>query len=362
MFYLFLYPLRDYVSLFNVFKYITFRAVSASVTAFLISVLLGPIVIKWLTQANITNLIKREHAEKIHSFYAGKVAVPTMGGVLIVGSVFISNLIWGNLQNYFMLLALVVLVWFGSIGFLDDWLKLKMKNTRGLPSRIKLLGQLTLGMVVGLILYWDTSFSQSLYVPFFKNVMLPLGIFFIPFIILVLVGTSNALNLTDGLDGLAVGCLGFAAGAFSILTYLAGRTDFAQYLGIPYVLGASELSVFCASLVGASVGFLWYNSYPATVMMGDTGSLALGGALGIVAILIKSELVLLLVGGIFVWEALSVIIQVFSFKVFKRRVFLMSPFHHHLQLLGWPESKVTIRLWIIAFILALVGLSTLKLR
>jgi len=360
--YFFLYPLRDSVSLFNVFKYITFRAVGASVTAFLLSIFLGPFVIKWLMQANITNFVKREHAEKIHSFYAGKVAVPTMGGVLIVGSILCSNLIWGNLQNRFMLLSLLVLIWFGLIGFLDDWLKLKMKNSRGLPSRVKLLGQLTLGIAIGLLLYKDPSFPSLLYVPFFKGVMLPLGIAFVPFVILVLVGTSNALNLTDGLDGLAVGCLAFAAGAFSVLTYLAGRIDFAQYLGIPFVPGSAELSVFCASLVGASVGFLWYNSYPATVMMGDTGSLALGGALGIVAIFIKSELVLLLIGGIFVWEALSVMIQVFSFKIFKKRVFLMSPFHHHLQLMGWPESKVTIRLWIVAFILALVGLSTLKLR
>ena len=192
--------------------------------------------------------------------------------------------------------------------------------------------------------------------------MVPLGIWFIPFILLVIVGSSNALNLTDGLDGLAIGCLAFSAGAFSILTYLAGRADFARYLGIPFVPGAGELAVFCASLVGAAAGFLWYNCYPANLMMGDIGSLPLGGALGIVAILIKSELVLLMVGGIFVWEALSVMIQVFSFRVFGKRVFLMSPFHHHLQLKGWPESKVTIRLWIVAFILALVGLSTLKLR
>lgn len=362
MFYLFLYPLRDIFSVLNVFKYITFRAVSASVTAFLISILLGPLVIKWLSQANITNLVKREHAEKIHSLYAAKMAVPTMGGVLIVGSILISNLLWGNLQNYFMVWALVVLVWFGLIGFVDDWLKLKMKNTRGLPSRVKLLGQLTLGLLIGFVLYHDAHFSKLLYVPFFKTAVIPLGMAFIPFIVIVLIGTSNALNLTDGLDGLAVGCLAFAAGAFSILTYLSGRIDYAEYLGIPFVMGASELAVFCASLVGASVGFLWYNSYPATVMMGDTGSLALGGGLGIVAIFIKSELVLLLVGGVFVWEALSVMIQVSSFKLFKRRVFLMSPFHHHLQLMGWPESKVTIRLWIIAFILALVGLSTLKLR
>ena len=362
MFYHFLYPLSDYSFFFNVFKYITFRAVGASVTAFLLSIFLGPLVIQWLSKLSVVNANKREHADKIHQFYASKGSVPTMGGVLIVGAILISNLLWGNLGNKFLLLALSVILWFGAIGFIDDLLKLKRKNSRGLSSLIKLIGQLILGMAIGTFLYWDPAFSESLYIPFVKGLSLMLGIGFIPFVVLVLVGSSNALNLTDGLDGLAVGCLVFASGAFSILTYLAGRFDFAQYLGIPFIAGAGELAVFCASLVGAGVGFLWYNSYPATVMMGDTGSLSLGGGLGIVAILIKSELVLLIVGGIFVWEALSVMIQVFSFRVFKKRVFLMSPYHHHLQLKGWPESKVTIRLWIVAFILALVGLSTLKLR
>ena len=362
MFYHLLYPLSDLSIFFNVFKYITFRAVGASVTAFLLSLILGPWVIRWLTKLSVVNAVNREYAEKIHTFYASKGAVPTMGGILIVGSLLISNLLWGNLSNKFLLLALLVVIWFGSIGFIDDILKLKRKNARGLSALVKLTGQLTLGLGIGVWLYLDPTFSEKLYIPFFKQVMISLGIWFIPFVVLVLVGSSNSLNLTDGLDGLAIGCLSFAAGAFAILTYLAGRADFARYLGIPFVAGSSELAVFCASLVGAGVGFLWYNSYPATVMMGDTGSLSLGGGLGVVAILIKSELVLLVVGGIFVWEALSVMIQVFSYRIFGKRVFLMSPFHHHLQLMGWPESKVTIRLWIIAFILALIGLSTLKLR
>lgn len=362
MFYYFLYPLKDYSIFFNIFKYITFRAVGASVTAFLLSLFLGPLVVKWLAKLSVVNATKREYAEKIHSFYAEKGTVPTMGGILILGSLLISDLLWGNLQNRFLMLALLVVLWFGAIGFIDDFIKLKRKNSRGLSSLVKLVGQLILGIALGTHLFLDPAFSKSLYVPFFKEVTIVLGCWLIPFVVLVLVGSSNALNLTDGLDGLAVGCLAFAAGAFSILTYLAGRIDFAKYLEIPFVAGSGELTVFCASLVGAAVGFLWYNSYPATVMMGDTGSLALGGALGVVAILIKSELVLLMVGGIFVWEALSVMIQVFSFRVFGKRVFLMSPYHHHLQLKGLPESKVTIRLWIVAFILALVGLSTLKLR
>ena len=362
MLYYLLYPLREYSIFFNIFKYITFRAVGASVTAFFLSVFLGPFVIQWLTKLSVVNAAKREYAEKIHSFYAAKGTVPTMGGALIVGSLVLANLLWGNLENRFLLLSLLVIVWFGLIGFLDDFIKLKNKNTRGLSSLVKLVGQLILGIGIGTYLYRDPAFSKFLYIPFLKGAFVALGAWFIPFVVLVLVGTSNALNLTDGLDGLAVGCLAFAAGAFSILTYLAGRVDFAHYLRIPFVAGSGELTVFCASLVGAAVGFLWYNSYPATVMMGDTGSLALGGGLGAVGIFIKSELVLLIVGGIFAWEAISVILQVVSFRVFKKRIFLMSPYHHHLQLKGLPESKVTVRLWIVAFILALIGLSTLKLR
>ena len=362
MLYQFLYPLKDHAIIFNLFKYITFRAVGASITAFLFCILLGPVIIRWLVRLSAVNETEREHAQKIHHLYAGKKTVPTMGGILIVASIVISNLLWGDLGNSFLLISLAVTVWFGSVGFADDLLKLKMKNSRGLPGRLKLAGQLILGLAVGLLLFLDPKFSKLLYVPFLKETTFWLGFWFIPFVILVLIGTSNALNLTDGLDGLAIGCLTFAAAAFAILTYVAGRADFAQYLEIPYRAKAAELTIFCASLVGSGVGFLWYNSYPATVMMGDTGSLSLGGALGIVAILIKSELVLLIVGGIFVLEALSVMLQVASFRLFGKRIFLMSPYHHHLQLKGWPESKVTIRLWIVAFILALIGLSTLKLR
>ncbi|OGW80751.1 MAG: phospho-N-acetylmuramoyl-pentapeptide-transferase [Omnitrophica bacterium GWA2_52_8] len=251
---------------------------------------------------------------------------------------------------------------FGAIGFLDDWIKLKSKSSKGLSSLTKFSGQLVMGFLIGAYLYFDARFDQWLYFPFLKHAALDLGIFFVPFVILVLVGSSNALNLTDGLDGLAIGCTLFTAGAMSIITYLTGRYDFTAYLSMTYVPEAGEVAVFTAALLGASAGFLWYNCVPAEVMMGDTGSLALGGALGTVAVLIKKELVLVIIGGVFVWEAVSVILQVASFKMFKKRIFLMSPFHHHLQLKGWPESKVTIRLWIIAFILAIVGLSTLKVR
>ncbi len=362
MFYYLLYPLKDTLFFFNIFRYITFRAIWASVTAFLISIFLFPLVTKWLGQLSVLNSVDRKFAEKIHAFFANKKTVPTMGGLLIVFSILVSNLFWGDLTNRYLLIALGVTVLFGLVGFLDDYLKMRSGSSRGLPGRVKLAGQLVVGLVLGIYLFLDAGFSKELYVPFFKDVVVPLGVGLVPFTIVVLAGTSNALNLTDGLDGLAIGCLSFAAGAFSILSYLAGRADFAPYLGIPFVNGSGELTVFCASLVGASVGFLWYNSYPATIMMGDTGSLALGGALGVTAILIKQELVLLVVGGVYVWEALSVILQVVSFQLFKKRIFRMSPYHHHLQLKGIPESKVTVRLWIVAFILALIGLSTLKLR
>jgi phospho-N-acetylmuramoyl-pentapeptide-transferase len=362
MFYSLLYPLHEQFSVLNIFKYITLRAVGSSVTAFLLALIVGPFVIRWLGRFNVMNETRREHADKIHSLYQGKAEVPTMGGILIISCILVSNLLWGNLGNQYLLVSLAVVSWLGFIGLIDDVLKLKSKSASGLSSTIKFTGQLVLGLMVGVYLYLDPDFSTGLHVPFLKDLIYPLGLWFILFTILVLVGTSNALNLTDGLDGLAIGCLAFSAGAFSILTYLVGRADFSEYLGLPYVAGAGELTVFCASLVGAAVGFLWYNSFPATIMMGDTGSLSLGGALGVVAIFIKSELTLLIVGGIFAWEALTVIIQVVSFKCFKKRVFLMAPYHHHLQLKGLSESKVTIRLWIVAFILALIGLGTVKLR
>ena len=358
----FLYPLKDLLSVFNLFRYITFRSAGASVTAFLLCLIAGPHIICWLKTFNVTQNQKREHAASIHAFYAHKEKVPTMGGIMIVASVAISVLLWGNLTNRFVWILLISVLWFGGVGFLGDWIKLKSKSSKGLSSFTKMVGQLGVGIGVGFYLYMDPSFDKWLYLPMIKKGALYLGVFFIPFVVLVLVGSSNALNLTDGLDGLAIGCTLFTAGSLGVISYLVGRVDFAAYLSIPYIPAAGEITVFCAALFGASAGFMWFNCYPAEVMMGDTGSLALGGVLGTIAVLIKKEMWLMIVGGIFVWEAVSVMLQVASFKMFRKRIFLMSPFHHHLQLKGWPESKVTTRLWIIAMILAVIGLSTLKVR
>ena len=361
MFY-FLHELKDFSIVFNIFRYITFRSAAASITAFMLSLWLGPMIILWLKSFNVTQNQKREYAEKIHSLYAHKEKVPTMGGVLIVLSVVLSSLLWGNLTNSFVWILILTTLGFGLVGFLDDWIKLRSKSSRGLTSFMKMFGQLMIGVGIGLYLYMDPNFDKWLYLPFIKKGAFYLSFFFIPFVVLVLVGSSNALNLTDGLDGLAIGCTLFTTVALAIIAYVTGRVDFASYLTLPYVPEAGEITVVASALIGASAGFLWFNCYPAEVMMGDTGSLSLGGILGAIAILIKKEFVLVIVGGIFVWEALSVMLQVASFKIFHRRIFLMSPFHHHLQLKGWPESKVTIRLWIIAMILAVIGLSTLKVR
>lgn len=361
MFY-FLYPLKDEFIIFNLFRYITFRSAAASVTAFLLCLWFGPCLIRWLKRINVLAYHRRKHADSIHVFYAHKDNVPTMGGILIVASVVASMFLWGNFTNRFVWILLLVIIGFGTVGFLDDWIKLQTKSSKGLSFLTKISGQLGIGFLLGFYLYCDPHFEKSLYMPFLKNVIIPMGFLFIPFVILVLVGSSNALNLTDGLDGLAIGCTLFAVGAFAIISYAAGHAAFAKYLAIPFIQEAGEITVFCSAMLGASAGFLWYNSYPAEVMMGDTGSLALGGALGTISVLIKKEMVLFIVGGIFVWEALSVILQVVSFQLFKKRIFRMSPFHHHLQLLGWPESKVTVRLWIIALVLAVIGLSTLKVR
>lgn len=360
MFY-FLHPLKDVSIVFNLFRYITFRSAAASITAFLVCLILGPRLIVWLRSLSAMAHQKREYAEKIHEFYAHK-KTPTMGGILIIASLMLSMFLWGNFTNSFTWILILVTAGFGGVGFLDDWIKLQSKSSRGLSSRTKLYGQLLIGAILGFYLVLGPSFDTTLYLPFFKQPFLVLGAMFVPFVVLVLVGSSNALNLTDGLDGLAIGCTLFAVAAFAVISYVVGHAEFARYLAIPHIPEAGEITVFCSALAGACAGFLWFNSYPAEVIMGDTGSLSLGGALGAVAILIKKELVLVIVGGVFVWEALSVILQVASFKTFKKRIFLMSPFHHHLQLKGWPESKVTVRLWIIAMVLAIVGLSTLKVR
>lgn len=358
----YLHYLKDHFIFFNLFRYITVRSAGAAVMAFLICLWLGPAIIRWLKGINVLAHNQREHAESIHAFYAGKKNVPTMGGVMIVASVLISILFWGNLSKSSVWVLIVSLIWFAGVGFLDDWIKLRSKSSKGLTSMTKLIGQLIIGVGIGLYLYTNPAFDKWLYVPLVKSAVLYMGVMFIPFVVLVLVGTSNALNLTDGLDGLAIGCTLFTSIALGIIAYVVGRADFSAYLSVPYIPEGGEIAVFVSALVGASAGFLWFNSYPAEVFMGDTGSLSIGGVIGTIAVLLKKELVLVIIGGVFVWEALSVMIQVTSYKMRKKRVFLMSPFHHHLQLKGWPESKVTVRLWIIALILAVIGLSTLKVR
>lgn len=285
-----------------------------------------------------------------------------MGGILIVLAIVSSTLLWANLTNKYVLLVIFSTLWSAVVGFMDDYIKLVKKRSLGLTVIMKLTGQLILGLTIGLILFYDPQVSKVLYIPFFKNLFIDFGIFYIFFIMLVIIGSSNAVNLTDGLDGLAIGCVVMVAIAYSGLSYITGRFDFSQYLRIFYVPGSGELTVFCASIVGAGLGFLWFNCHPATIFMGDTGSLALGGAIGTVAIFIKKELLLLLVGGIFVAEALSVILQVGSYKLRGKRIFLIAPLHHHFQLRGWSESKIIVRFWIVAAILALLSLTTLKLQ
>lgn len=361
MLYHLLYPLRDLWFGFNVFKYITFRAALASITAFLLSVTLGPIIIKKLSHLKIGEVPRRKYVENLYELHKHKEGTPTMGGIVIIVSILLSTVLWAKLDNQFVILCLVSVLWLGIVGFIDDYIKFIKIRSLGLSAMAKFIGQLTLGVGVALYLYFDPRISNELYVPFMKHALLNLGIFYVLFVVLVIVGTSNAVNITDGLDGLAIGCVCFIALAYSIISYLTGNVEFSGYLNIYYLAGSGELTIFCSSLAGAGLGFLWFNSYPAQVFMGDTGSLALGGALGIVSVLIKKEILLLIVGGIFVAEVLSVIMQVISFRFFGRRIFLMAPLHHHLQLKGWPEPKITVRLWIVALILALFGLATLKL-
>ncbi|MBL7155602.1 MAG: phospho-N-acetylmuramoyl-pentapeptide-transferase [Candidatus Omnitrophica bacterium] len=360
MLYHLLYPLKDLWFGFNIFKYITFRAAMGSITAFLFSVIIGPIIIRKLSHLRIGDSPRKEYVENLYELHKHKEGTPTMGGIIIILSILFSTLLWARLDNRFIVIGLISVLWLGIVGFVDDYIKLIKVRSRGLSATTKFIGQLLLGAGIALYLYFDPEISTALYVPFFKHALVNLGIFYILFVTLVIVGTSNAVNLTDGLDGLAIGCVGFIALSYSAISYLAGHIKFSGYLNIYYLPGSSELAVFCAVIAGSCLGFLWFNSYPATVFMGDTGSLPLGGAIGVVSVLIKKEILLLIIGGIFVAEVISVIMQVMSFKLFKRRVFLMAPLHHHFQLLGWPESKITIRFWIAAVILVFLGLATLK--
>ncbi len=361
MFYHLLYPLRDHISVFNVFRYITFRTAYATVTSLAICFIFGPAIIRALREHNVLNGVRANTPQH----HVSKKGTPTMGGLMILLAVIVPTLLWANLTNKYVLLCLLSTCWLGAMGFIDDYLRVVKKKPSGLVGRYKIAGQALLGLVIGIVLLLypdDPALATKTTVPFFKSVFPDLGIFYIPFVILVITGASNAVNLADGLDGLAIGMFVFAAGAFAGITYVTGHSKFSSYLNILYLRQAGELTIFCGSLVGASLGFLWFNAHPADVFMGDTGSLALGGALATVAILIKKEILLAIVCGIFVVEAISVIIQVVALRLTGRRVFKMAPLHHHFELMSWSESKLVVRFWILSALLALVTLSTLKLR
>jgi len=354
-----LYPLKTVFGGFNVFRYITFRTIFAILTALIISMVVGAWFIRKLKALQIGQYIREDGPQSHFS----KNGTPTMGGLMIIFATLAATLLWSELNNPYIWMLVLVTIGFGLIGFLDDYLKVIKKHNQGLSGRAKLVTQTLVALVPALWLYYSPSFNTTLTVPFFKQFQPDLGWFFIPFAIFVIVGTANAVNLTDGLDGLAIGPVTIAAAFYMIFCYLAGNKNIAAYLAIPYVRGVGELSIYLGALVGAGVGFLWFNAYPAQVFMGDVGALALGGALGTVALATKQEILLTIVGGLFVVEALSVIIQVGFFKVSNgKRIFRMAPLHHHFELKGWPEPKVIVRFWIIAIILGLVSLSALKLR
>jgi len=359
MLYHFLYPLNTLFAGFNVFRYITFRTIGAAITAFLFFVLVAPAFIRYIKNLQIGQVIRDDGPET----HLKKEGIPTMGGLLMIFTIINATLLWANLTNRFVWIISGVTLWFGAIGAIDDFKKISVHNSKGLSAKGKLLLQIAGAFLLGIILFSHPNFDGHLSVPFFKSLRPDLGWFYIVFAILVVVGSSNAVNLTDGLDGLAAGPIVITGSVYLIFSYLAGHALLAEYLQILFVPGAGELAVFCGALVGASLGFLWYNAYPAHMFMGDVGSLSMGGALGAIAIITKQEILLAIVGGIFVMEALSVIIQVGFFKLSGgKRVFLMAPFHHHFEKKGWAEPKVVVRFWIISIILGLMALATLKLR
>ncbi len=359
MLYHLLYPLHTSISVFNVFRYITFRTIYASLTALLICFIFGPWFIRRLRRMQIGQYIRDDGPESHYK----KAGTPTMGGTLILFSVAVSTLLWADLSNWYIWVVLFVTLSFGLVGFIDDYLMQVKKRSKGLSVRGKFLLQLGLALIAAGLLYLAPGFDTHLTVPLFKRLSPDLGWMYIPFAVLVIVGTSNAVNLTDGLDGLAIGPMIVAAVTYMVFAYVTGHARIAHYLQLTYMSGSGEITVFCGVLAGAGLGFLWFNAYPAQVFMGDVGSLALGGALGTVAIVTKQEIMLLLVGGLFVMETLSVIFQVGFFKMTNgRRIFRMAPLHHHFELKGWPEPKVIVRFWIVAITLALLSISTLKLR
>ena len=376
LYYLLYEVLRKYFSPLNVFRYITVRTVYASLTAMFLALVFGPSLIRRLRELQIGQFIREEGPQE----HKKKAGTPTMGGVLIVLSTAVPTLLWADLTNPFILLALFALFGFAVIGFIDDYAKVSKQRNLGLTAKKKIYFQVFLSLVVGvslLVLTTRSAYSTQLMIPFLKRFRPDLvfhsfmhsphfwPLAFIPFLIfvgVVIVGSSNAVNLTDGLDGLAIGCTVIAAGALTVLTYVSGHAAFATYLGLPHMPQVGELTIFCGAMVGSAIGFLWYNAHPAEVFMGDVGSLALGGAIGTIAVMIKQELLLPFIGGVFVIEALSVILQVASYKLRKKRIFKMAPIHHHFELMGWSESKVIVRFWIASLVFALFALTTLKLR
>lgn len=352
--------LTQYFSFFNVFSYLTFRAILGILTSLLLSLYLGPLLIARLQRMQIGQIVRNDGPQSHFS----KKGTPTMGGLLILGSVLASTLLWANLNNKYVWVVLFVLVSFGTIGFIDDYRKVIRKDPKGLIARWKYFWQSLFAIVTAVFLYFtaERPAETALLVPFLKDVMPQLGLLFLALSYFVIVGTSNAVNLTDGLDGLAIVPTVMVAGAFAIIAYASGNVNFSSYLNIPYLPYASELVVVCAALIGAGLGFLWFNTYPAQVFMGDVGSLALGAVLGVIAILVRQEIVLFIMGGVFVMETLSVILQVGSYKLRGQRIFRMAPIHHHYELKGWPEPRVIVRFWILSIMFVLVGLATLKLR
>jgi phospho-N-acetylmuramoyl-pentapeptide-transferase len=361
MLYNLLVPLSDQWSFLNLFKYITFRSIGAILTALVLSFVIGPWMIRALQKFQVSGQPIREDGPQRHVLE--KAGTPTMGGTLILLAITIPTLLWSDITNPFIQIVLGTTLAFGLIGFWDDYLKVAKRNTKGVPGRVRFILQTAIALLLAYTLKEINGevFGQ-LSLPFIKDFSWDMGALFFPFAVFVIVGTGNAVNLTDGLDGLAIGPAMLAAASFLLISYVAGHVHFASYLGVPYIAGAGELAVFCGAMVGAALGFLWFNTYPAQVFMGDVGSLALGAALGSIAMVTRHEVVLAIIGGVFVVETLSVIIQVASFKLIGKRVFRMAPIHHHFELKGWAEPKIIVRFWIISIILSLVGLATLKIR
>ena len=345
---------------FYVFQYITLRCILTALTSLIVSLFLGPLVIKWFSYFHLGQSVRNEGPES----HFDKIGTPTMGGVLILLAVVFGVLLWSDLSNRYIWITLLVIVGFGFIGWIDDYRKLICKNSRGLLPRWKFFWQSVIGLCVAIFLFYTASYvtETQLILPFFKYAVINLGVFYIVLSYFVIVGTSNAVNLTDGLDGLAILPTVLVTAALGVFAYLTGNFYFAKYLYIPFIPGAGEMTIFCSAIVGAGLGFLWFNTYPAAIFMGDVGALGLGAAIGTIAVIVRQELVLFLMGGLFVIETLSVILQVTSFKLTGKRIFRMAPIHHHFELKGWPEPKIIVRFWIITFVLVLLGLSTLKLR